>query len=341
MDCARQVTFMNSEDSQKTSEHNVHLVPIRDLVLGDSPRLSGIDNEHVVRLAECGAHLPPIVVHRQSMCVIDGMHRVRAAVRNGREVVEVTYFDGGAVEAFMLAVELNVRHGLPLSLRERRAAAGRILAASADLSDRAIAAKTGLSDKTVASIRRRSGADIPHLNTRRGRDGRVYPVDSSGRHHAEQLLCANPLAPLREIASAAGVSPSTVSDVRKRLHLDPAGIGPAYRGRRPELRQGPPGTTSPGPSGLRRRRTARQVRDKQAVLAQLRSDPSVRSKEAGRDLLRWLSTHVIGTEDLPECVEAIPPHCVMLVASLAHQVGDAWFELARRLEAMERQADVS
>jgi ParB-like chromosome segregation protein Spo0J len=266
----------------------VHLVPAHSLVLGESPRLSGIDDEHVARLAECEEHLPPIMVHRQTMQVIDGAHRLHAAIRTGHELVRVTYFDGGAAEAFMLSVELNVRHGLPLSLQERRAAAGRILAAGTDLSDRALAARTGLSDKTVAAIRRRSGAEIPHLDTRRGRDGRVYPVRATGGQRAGQER------------SAAG----------------------------------------PGSSGLHGKRAARRVRDRQdtqAVLAQLRSDPSVRGREAGRDLLRWLHTHAIGIEDLPECEEAIPPHCAVLVAGLAQQVGDAWLELARRIEAIERE----
>lgn len=298
------------EDAQAGPE--VHLVPVHSLILGESPRLNGVDDEHVARLAECGEHLPPIVVHRQTMQVIDGAHRLHAAIRTGHELVKVTYFDGGAAEAFMLAVELNVRHGLPLSLQERRAAADRILATGTDLSDRAIAARTGLSDKTIAAIRRRSGAEIPHLNTRRGRDGRVYPVGAA-------------LSGVREQCPDQDADESV----------------PAGGGRRPEVTQGPPASAGPVSSGLHRgKRAARRFadrQDKQAVLARLRSDPSIRGREAGRDLLRWLHTHAIGVEDLPECEEAIPPHCVVLVAALAQQVGDAWLELARRIEAIESQ----
>lgn len=323
---------------QASSEHEtrgvreIHVLPVQSLSPGDSPRLSGVSNEHVVRLAECYAHLPPIVVHRQTMRVIDGVHRLQAAIQTGQKHVEVTYFDGGSVEAFILAVELNVRHGLPLSLPERRAAANRILASGTDLSDRAIAVKTGLSDKTIAAIRRRSGADIPHLETRRGRDGRTYPVGITGRQRAEQLLFANPSAPVREIALAAGVSPATVSAIRKRQHLD--------RDQYPEAKHGSTGKPAPGATGSRGKRP-RQSRDKKAVLAQLRSDPSVWGKEAGRDLLRWLHAHAIGIEDFPGSAEAIPPHSVMLVATLAQQVGEAWLEFARRLEVLEHQAEVS
>jgi hypothetical protein len=52
-------------------------------------------------------------------------HRLRAAVANGQEAVDVRYFDGSAADAFLRAVEANVKHGLPLSLADRRAAAQR------------------------------------------------------------------------------------------------------------------------------------------------------------------------------------------------------------------------
>src|SRR5579862_186687 len=85
----------------------VHRVAIGDLAAGDSPRLDGINDAHVKRLAECGAELPPILVHRPTMRVIDGMHRLRAAASRGHDHVQVRYFDGDETAAFMLAVEGN------------------------------------------------------------------------------------------------------------------------------------------------------------------------------------------------------------------------------------------
>src|ERR1700734_1869573 len=72
---------------------DVYRLPVNVLLAADSPRHDGVDSAHVLRLAECGADLPAIVVHRQTMRVIDGMHRLQAAIRNGRELVEVTFFD--------------------------------------------------------------------------------------------------------------------------------------------------------------------------------------------------------------------------------------------------------
>jgi ParB-like chromosome segregation protein Spo0J len=200
-------------------------VPVGSLLPADSPRLRGEDRAHIGRLAETDQVLPPILVHRQTMRVIDGMHRLRAAVLKGRDRIDVEFFDGSDHEAFVRAVEANVTHGLPLSLRERKAAAARILAGRPDMSDRSIASITGLSAKTLAAIRDRSGAQIPHLNRRLGSDGRLRPLDATeARRRAARLLTDNPGAPLRQIAGATGISLGTASDVRRRLHSgqDPA-----------------------------------------------------------------------------------------------------------------------
>ena len=81
------------------------------------------------------------------------MHRLRAAELQGRDRIDVEYFDGSQEEAFALAVELNVTHGLPLSLADRKAAAARILAGRPQMSYRVVAAMTGLSPKTADVIR--------------------------------------------------------------------------------------------------------------------------------------------------------------------------------------------
>jgi hypothetical protein len=58
-------------------------VPILRLAPADSPRLLGEDAEHVRMLADAGTDLPPILVHRRTPRVIDGMHRLRAAHLRG------------------------------------------------------------------------------------------------------------------------------------------------------------------------------------------------------------------------------------------------------------------
>jgi hypothetical protein len=322
----------------------VHRVPVDVLLDADSPRLSGVNHAHIARLTECGASLPPVVVHRGTMRVIDGMHRLNAARRNKRELIEVTFFEGTEEEAFIHAVELNVKHGLPLSLGDRKAAALRILVTGADLSDRTVAAKTGLSDKTVATIRRRLGAEIPQPHSRHGRDGRLYQIGGTEerRRRVAQLIADQPSASLREIASAAGVSPAMVNDVRKRIS---AGVDPIAR--KPRTRSlaqaSSAGIRSVRPTPLSREETrgGTNADDIRAALEQLRADPSIRDKEAGRALLRWLSGHAIDMSDIPEHADAVPPHRAALVAVLARHVASAWMEFAHRLDSIEESSSAS
>src|SRR5215469_3704588 len=135
------------------SVNKITIVPLGDLRPGDSPRLEGTDEEHATRLAETEEALPPILVDRKSMRIIDGAHRFMAASLRGQESIEVEFFDGSDADAFLRAVEANVQHGLPLTRADRWAAAARIVASQSHMSDRAIAEATGLSARRVASIR--------------------------------------------------------------------------------------------------------------------------------------------------------------------------------------------
>ncbi|MEV5573147.1 ParB/RepB/Spo0J family partition protein [Spirillospora sp. NPDC052269] len=222
-------------------EGEVVRVTIASLFPADSPRLRGVDHEHVLRMAGVEARLPPILVHRPTMRVIDGMHRLRVAKLRGDIEIEAVFFDGSAAEAFARAVELNIAHGLPLTLTDRRAAAARILAAEPQASDRMVAARTGLSARTVAAVRR-STARIPQTNTRVGADGRARPVSGAiGRRLAAQIINDRPAASLREVARTAGISLSTAHDVRRRLR---EGRDPVPDGGTPR-----PGGGAPQPGG--------------------------------------------------------------------------------------------
>ncbi|MFE3284431.1 ParB N-terminal domain-containing protein, partial [Streptomyces sp. NPDC059233] len=186
------------------------------ITIGYTPRSDGEDTEYTKLLAETADELPPILVHRPTLHVIDGAHRLRAAVLRGDTHIAVRFFDGDHTEAQLLAVAANVTHGRPLSTADRTAAAGRVFASHPHWSDRAVAAVTGLSARRISQLRK----DTPAARTghRVGRDGRTRPVDPArGRALAGELLRANPGASLRRIAAEAGVSPATVADVRDRI----------------------------------------------------------------------------------------------------------------------------
>ncbi|OKJ48645.1 transcriptional regulator [Streptomyces sp. CB02009] len=318
-----------------------HQVRIEALLPADSPRLNGVDAEHVRRLADIYGSLPPVLVHRTTMRVVDGMHRVAAAASMGLSSVEVQYFDGADEEAFLRSVTANITHGLPLSVTDRKAAAERILRARPELSDRSVASSTGLDAKTVASIRPRSTADSPHANIRIGADGRVHPLDRTAeRLRAAELMTKRPDLPLRAIVQETGLSLGTAHDVRRRLLR---GEAPVPQGRRPATGPRPPapnvpdpplplapppraGTAEPSttttPSGSNRSRGSLET------LRRLAGDPSLRHSDSGRQFLRWLHTHFVVDEAWRQQADAIPPHCTDTVAELALQCSHAWKRFA-------------
>ncbi|QUQ67059.1 ParB/RepB/Spo0J family partition protein [Kutzneria sp. CA-103260] len=309
----------------------VEMVSIGLLVAGDSPRLDGASDEHSRLLADSNAVLPPIVVQRSSMRVVDGVHRLRAAILRGDTQIRVRFFEGDDDSAFILAVESNVAHGLPLSQADRMAAVARIVVARPEWSDRKVAAVAGVSWTSVGAVRRRSSDQPGQLNAgaRIGRDGRVRPVDQvEGRLLASELIKSRPEASIRQIAAAAGVSPATALDVRNRLRDGAHPVPDGLRASRPEKKTRESARTD----GAVRSRNAPAGPDFDTVLHMLRKDPSLRFSEAGRALLRWLDAQTTGVVQWKQYVDNVPSHCVEVIAELARRNGEAWLEIMRYLE---------
>ncbi|MGA4846500.1 ParB/RepB/Spo0J family partition protein [Streptomyces sp. G5(2025)] len=305
-------------------------VAIGALLPSDSPRVDGEVNDHVKLLAELDAPLPPILVHRPTMRVIDGMHRLRGAELRGEKEVEVEFFDGEPEDAFALAVRLNVAHGLPLTLADRTAAASRIVAARPQWSDRRIAANTGLAASTVAAIRRRSTTQGGQSNTRMGRDGRVRPLHAAeGRRRASQIIAAHPDASLREIAQRAGIATATAKDVRDRIRLGQDPVAP--KPRRPSTGATAAQTTaSRAAAGRAATRTSAAAIS--LMLPNMGKDPSLRT-EAGRALLHLLSLHAIGDEaKWSRLAQSVPVHRAGMLAQAARRCAEHWLRLAHELE---------
>lgn len=292
-------------------------------------RIDGENVRHVECLANVVGSLPPIVVHRSTMRVIDGMHRLRAAILTNQTWVDVHFFDGTEYESFVLWVKLNSAHGLPLSREDRLAAAKRILRECPAWSDRAIAVLAGVSPKTVGAARRRASEEIPQSDGRRGRDGRIRPVSTArGRRLAGRLLADFPHASLREIASASGVSVGTVRDVRQRLAVGNDVVPPGRA-------TAPNGRAVGRPSD---QRTLPVEPDSSFRLLQdLKRDPSLRFSERGRVLLRSLEANISPTTTWFRFAEIVPVHCRSSVARAARQCAASWLHFAQQLESCEAQ----
>lgn len=317
-----------SRDSgaRATSGRTIVAVPLSSLIPGESPRLNGQDQAHIARLAEVETPLPPILVARRGMRVIDGMHRLMAAVLRGRETIDVEFFDGPESDIFLCAVAANVTHGFPLSQTDRRLAAEKIIATHPHMSDRAIAEVAGLGAKTVAGIRRRATGATPQLATRIGKDGKIRPLDGSpGRQRAAELIMAHPGASLREVARGAGISLATASDVRRRM----------LRGESPVL-NAPQETDDDVPPRVDertvRRRQPELPPNPVMLLEKLLRDPSLRLNEGGRQLLRLLRHNTLGARERSDLISSVPSHCGTLVAQLAQQYAQMWTELATEIQ---------
>jgi ParB-like chromosome segregation protein Spo0J len=301
----------------------VERLPIASLREAHSPRIGGEDPEHVRTLAETAERLPPIVVHRPTMRIIDGMHRLRAAQLRGYDEIDACFFDGSETDAFLLAVRANIAHGLPLSLADRKAAAARLLAASPQSSNRMIAARTGLAAKTVSALRDKAAGMDAGQAARVGRDGRVRPVNiAEGRQIAGELMTRDPSLSLRKVATAAGISPETARDVRNRLSRGEDPVVPRPR----QARQGESAADTPEAPGPPAPRL-------QSAIRQLRTDPSLRLTEAGRALLQILSVNSEVGHRFDAILDNVPEHCRDTVAEAAEECARVWSSVVGRLES--------
>jgi hypothetical protein len=312
---------------------NCEIVLVESLLPADSPRLSGEDSGHTQMLRENLSDLPAILVNRRTMQVIDGMHRLAAARLAGALTIRAEFIDTDEQNAFLLAVKANTQHGLPLSVAEREAAADRILSWYPYWSDRAIASIVGLAASTVGAVRERSSVQTQQLNMRMGRDGRLRPLSAlEGRRRASEILASRPEASLREVAREAGISLGTAHNVRERLRRGEScardGQGDAEdRSALPRDRK-----------ATRRRRGSGEPVAWQAVRERLLKDPALRYTETGRVLLRWFDMRAVGNGDWHGVIEAVPPHWVETMISVAHACGNEWHELALALERRNASA---
>jgi hypothetical protein len=261
------------------------------------------------------------LVHDGTGVVIDGAHRVAAARLLGLVRVDASLFSGGPDEALIEFVRRNVHHGLPLTLRERKWAAGRVLGVHPDWSDRRIAGLCALSPKTVGRLRAVSDEcqpeEVPQLDTRvrLGRDNRLRPVNSvSVRARVAEAIRQQPDASLRSVAAAVGVSPETVRSVRLSL-------------------------TS---GALQHDTAAEPIADvvvDDAVAADIdtsdvRRGLAVVPDDAPlpADFAAWFERTAVVAAQCPHWAEVVPTHCLEEIAAQARGRADTWLDFARLLD---------
>jgi DNA-binding CsgD family transcriptional regulator len=282
-------------------------------------RLGPPNAKYIASLMCLNGNWPPIVASRRGNTVIDGRHRLIAARRLGHTTIEVVFFDGPDEDAFLEAVLLNVRQGLPLTLRERECAALRVLESHGDWSDRRIAEICALSPGTVKVLRgpsTRPSADSHQLDVRTGRDGRSRPVDPGNtRLRIREVLRTRPDASLRELARAAACSPETVRAVRSSLLAT-------------EESNGQWSSLSVG--------SAISYGNGTLAVEQLPADAALTASEDGATFVAWFAQTNISDDDVCKHLFAIPLSRVYEIADEAQRRAKVWTAFARKLEARTR-----
>lgn len=149
-----------------------------------SPR-SGVDEATVGAYASSFDQLPPLDVFwiegRDGWWLVDGWHRLAALNQLGIEDVEVNDHQGTFDDALEFSYDANLKHGKPLTLKQRKEAASLKLRLHTERSNRWIAEDCGISAPTVISLREKleESSDptvkILQLDELQGRDGKWRP----------------------------------------------------------------------------------------------------------------------------------------------------------------------
>jgi ParB-like nuclease domain len=301
--------FLSSSENLCSATDSPRIdIPVVDLRPGLSPRAQPLCSAHVALLVELGGNWPPVVVRRADLQIVDGHHRVEAARRLGLDTISGYFFEGSDDDAYLDAVRLNIRHGLVLTMAERREAARLILSRHPDWADRRVAAICGLSRSTVGEVRRTSSLESEHrpdvkdgrLEKRIGRDGRSRPVDADAlRLRIAELVAREPSASLRSVARVAGASPETVRAVRNDLRS-----GSSSRSE-----------SEPGPVEV---------------------PHAFGSTTPGRQFFEWFSRTQVGPDDPVVYAADIPLSRVYEVADEARQRAARWHAFADLVESRAR-----
>ena len=277
------------------SKTPIEQVALESLRGGNSPRLDKHSKEHVAQW-RADVEVPPIIVHRSTMQIIDGARRAAAAQRQHQETIAVRFFEGSQDAAFVLAVVSNdVTHGVPLSLQERKAAAKRILGMYPDWSDRMIASIAGLTHPTIARIRQTlSTGKAFQLRRRLSRDGKRRPAapKDPGRGAHMQTSTGGVTGVCNARGRGASAAPS--SPTARGVVSDPQ-MARAY-----------------------------------VALQRLSADPALHT-DTGRALIRLLRQSLQLHTKVVALSASAPEHCRETLADAAAAIGDAWARLAREL----------
>lgn len=217
---------------------------VLDFTIYPRQKLNDYNAGAITDAIRAGAKLPPVIVERGSLRVVDGFHRVTAyrRVHNGSgsiEVEERSYKDDGAL--FLDAARLNAEHGQRLTHIDYARCMDR--GAELGLSVSQLASVLHLTVERVGELTRERHASAPNgtpmliKRSIRHKAGEVLTapqVEANGRlsgmhctHHARQLI----------ILLEADLIDGSNEVLHKLLHDLHASLGAYLAGIRPERKR--------------------------------------------------------------------------------------------------------
>ncbi|MEU5100060.1 transposase [Streptomyces sp. NPDC020996] len=167
-------TIFPDQDTRESGQ--VRTIPIRSLWPDVTGRSRGESDEYVEMLSQLSGKLPPIVVHRNTMRVIEGMHRLKAVQLRGEQSIDVIFVDGDERDVFVPAGRPNDGRGVPSSLAGRGAESDQFPKSPAQQPDRDIRAAAGLVPEALGAKRGCSTAPDVASAMRTTLDGRGRPI---------------------------------------------------------------------------------------------------------------------------------------------------------------------
>ncbi len=156
-----------------------HEFPIKNLPIsqirrdgGTQPRAK-ISREVIAEYASDmarGDQFPPVTVFQdgKNVWLVDGFHRVAAALKNGDRQISAEVHKGDKRDAILFSVGVNADHGWRRTTDDKRISVKHLLAYPdwAKWSDREIGRRCDVDHKTVASIRKSHWGISPVTNER-------------------------------------------------------------------------------------------------------------------------------------------------------------------------------
>ena len=175
--------------TSKTLDSNCKTADVKlsDIVIDkDFMMRDGLDKETIALYKENLENIvasDPIVLFKipKGLMLVDGFHRFKAAKQLNWESISAEVYSGSVQDAYAYACTANLKHGKPLTPKEKKRAICEYIKLNVESSNVQIGLDVGVSDVTILNYRRELEAEgkIKPQEKRLGVDGKDYTLPAS------------------------------------------------------------------------------------------------------------------------------------------------------------------